>query len=299
MAVILGNKYQSKQRDNFRKIVGISDAYEKIAPENYERIYGSYNAVYFNGNTAASGSTGQPNGGGGDDDDPNKPGGGGGGGGGGVCECVDISADLLGKDNICCLNGFDCETEKPLQLLLDDSDYFKADIDCQDDIENGSNAQVIFGVGGTGVTEGCCRNSTSSYYQCLTLQQALSLFNSMKGRVSSTCPGTSSVLTDTNTTTETNGGAWRGTLEYRENHAKISGCSNQNYNRNVSIRIYSNGNYCQNIIENPNKSKFFLNNGKFYNMCDPYGNPPTECITMCDSEGNRFEVCGDGSITPL
>ena len=43
----------------------------------------------------------------------------------------------------------------------------------------------------------------------------------------------------------------------------------------------------------------YASGGKLYNACDPYGEPPIDCVEMCDENGNKYRVCGDGSITAL
>ena len=46
--------------------------------------------------------------------------------------------------------------------------------------------------------------------------------------------------------------------------------------------------------------QYFVKDGKFYDACDQYGEPPSdEPIVMCDTDGNQYEVSPDGKITPL
>ena len=45
--------------------------------------------------------------------------------------------------------------------------------------------------------------------------------------------------------------------------------------------------------------RYFKKDGKFYNACDPYGDPPISELTLCNSDGDQFKINGDGSITPL
>ena len=125
MAVILGNKYQSKNRDNFRKITGLSEANEKIKPENMPRIFGGIGEVYFNGQSAAGQSTGNGGDSGGGSGGSGGSGGGSGSGGGGssncTCEKIDeIKDGLIAKP--CCLSGVDCETGTPIKIQLDPSE---------------------------------------------------------------------------------------------------------------------------------------------------------------------------------
>ena len=291
MAVILGNKYQSKQRDNFRKIVGISDAYEKIAPENYERIYGSYNAVYFNGNTAASGSTGQPNGGGGDDDDPNKPGGGGGGGGGGglVCVCQEINAENI--TNPCCLSGTDCDTGEPVIVDFDSGEPLKPE-DCQPQIPTPTPENPLYKF-----MIGYCQNINDQYAYGLKSDAKGTAEALSAKRVAKTCENANRCNIYTTTATIANLG-----IRYTQSCKSCSLCSGC-----VAISacrmITDISQIDQEVIDyyaaQDRTKRYFKKDGKFYNSCDPYGDPPISELTLCNSDGDQFKINGDGSITPL
>lgn len=288
MAVILGNKYQSKQRDNFRKIVGISDAYEKIEPENMERIYGKYNAVYFNGNTASSGSTGQPNGGGGDDDDPNKPNGGGG-GGGLVCVCQEINAENI--TNPCCLSGTDCDTGEPIIVDFDSGEPLKPE-DCQPPIPTPTPQNPLYKF-----MISNCQNTGAKYAYGLK-SEAADIATALSAQaIGDVCKNANRCNIYTTTKTIANLG-----VPYTQSCKSCSLCSGCasvvacTYITDISqinqeiIDYYS----AQSTVK-----RYFKKDGKFYNSCDPYGDPPVSELNLCNSNGDQFKINGDGSITPL
>lgn len=310
MAVILGNKYQSKQRDNFRKITGLGEANEKIKPENMPRIYGGIGEVYFNGQSAAGSSTGS---GGGDTGttDPNGNGGSGNGGSGdggfGECKCVEVSLD-----GGCCISGKDCETGNPVKIQLTPSNTPIISCDTApnpttdplgyviivypypygDDCNNillfpGGDIQGAFDAGATAGGM-CLVNDVNNDDDCpniewIQLGDKIDVnqrqINTPQGYVTYT--------------------------EYRKFYKWECNGWARTGSSSASLRIETNpnsNNYKAAVnAYNKNKSKnYFIKDDKFYDVCDPYGTPPSsEPIKMCDENGNQYEVSPDGKITPI
>lgn len=303
MAVILGNKYQSKNRDNFRKITGLSEANEKIKPENMPRIYGGIGEVYFNGQSAAGSSTG--NGGGSTGTtDPNGGSGSGGGssgsGGGSECQCETLPDALIVNGVPCCVAGVDCEDGKPIQVQLDPNGDGEPILPCEtpppppyggDDTivinwhnlhcgKYFSNEYFLADMGsGAGVAEEALQQSLDTYL-CIT-----------------SCGGMSAGDKRDLSTATKNGKTFQ---YYSKQVAQSEQCGTWTA-------------YC-NVITSPSKTQYdaalknwgknaaiqyFVKDGKFYDVCDPYGKPPIECVEMCDEDGNKYQVCGDGKITEL
>lgn len=287
--VILGNKYQSKNRAYIRKIAGIDETNEPISPENMERLYGKYNAVYFNGNTAASGSTGQPNGGGGDDDDPNKPGGGGGGGGGLVCVCQEINAENI--TNPCCLSGTDCDTGEPIIIDFDSGEPLKPE-DCQPSIPTPTPQDPMYKF-----MIGNCQNTNGKYAYGLR-SEAADIATALSAQaIGDICKNANRCNIYTQNKNIANLG-----IPYTQSCKSCSMCSGCTL-ITACNPITDISQINQEIIDYysaQNKTKrYFKKDGKLYNSCDPYGDPPVSELNLCNSDGDRFKINGDGSITPL
>lgn len=327
MAVILSNKYQSKNRDNFRKITGLSEANEKIKPENMPRIYGGVGVVYFEGQSAAGSSTGEggddtgiidPNGsssnaGGGNSGGGNSGGGDAGGGDAGdtgfngECECVEVSTD-----GGCCISGKDCETGNPIKIQLTPSDDPVISCDAAPNpttdplgyviivypYPRGDNCKNILlfpggdiqGAFDAGVTAGgMCLVNIVNNSDCrnLSWKQTGDKVNVVQRQI----------------------GTPQGYVSYTEYRKfykwECSNMTGTSSSSSASLRIETNpnsNNYKEAVnAYNKNKSKnYFIKHGKFYDVCDPYGQPPSsEPITMCDENGNQYEVSPDGKITKL
>ena len=298
MGVILGNKYQSKQRDNFRKIVGISDANEKIKPENMPRIFGGIGEVWFQGNSPAGQSTGN-GGGSGSGENPNG-GGGGGSGGGGNGQCVCENIDEIGSGLIatpCCIQGMSCETGTPIKIQLQPSET--PTIPCEtpppppyggDDTivvswwshKDGKNEYMLADMGsGSGVAASALQQSVDTY---LAITGCGAMSAGDKRYVS---------------TVSKNGKSFE---YYREQRVNSEQCGFWHASCDVmaspSKWQYDLG--LENWNKNNQQKQYFVKDGKFYNACDSYGEPPSEePITICDTDGNQYEVSPDGKITPL
>lgn len=313
MAVNLSNKYQSPERRYIRQIGGIDETSEKMTAENLERQYGGVGEVWFNGQSAAGSSTG---GGGGDTGttDPNGDGGsgggsggggsggggsggggsGGGGSGGGVCDCVEIS-----PAGGCCVTGRDCETGQKLQLQLQPSD--RPIFPCQippPPPYGGDDTIVIswrnFHCGQYGSTEYLLADMDSGAGVAEeALQQSLDTFLCITG-----CGGMSAGDKQSLVNPSKNGKSFQ---YYREQVVKSEQCGQWTAYCNVILE--PNEQQYNAALENWGKNKaiqYFVKDGKFYDVCDPYGKPPrSEPITMCDENGNQYSVSPDGTITKI
>ena len=297
MAVILGNKYQSKQRENFRKIVGVSVANEKIKPENMPRIYGGIGEVWFQGNSAAGSSTGN-GGGSGSGEDPNGGGGSGSGedpngGGGGECICVEISDTL----NPCCVSGYDCHTGTPIKIQPEPS--YEPIIPCEtpepppydgDDtivIAWWSHTTQDYGYelatmdSGSGAAADALQQSAETFLKitwcgAMSLGEKRMLHFAKKNGKSFEYWGEQIVNSE-------QCGVFAGSCIVN------TGYDNRSYN--LALESWNKKN---------KKKQYFVKDGKFYDACDPYGTPPSdEPITICDENSNQYEVSPDGTITPL
>lgn len=302
MAVILGNKYQSKQRDNFRKITGISDANEKIKPENMPRIFGGIGEVWFQGNSAAGQSTGD----GGGSGSGENPSGGGGGSGGGVsqCICVDISEAESVVGIPCCITGQNCETGEPIQIQTNPNNDPEPPLPCEepqppslDDCNNvifeirdaGGNTDYFFGTLSENNLQAKCEEFAykNKWFDCpagLELNAGTSETDSRN----IICNGeTLSVVVMVQ-------------ADYR--------CKTATYQQELvygNILLTPTNEEIAAAVENWKKTatktkQYFAKDGKFYNTCDPYGEPPSdEPITICGADGNQYSVSPDGKITAL
>ena len=304
MGVILGNKYQSKSRDNFRKIVGISAANEKIKPENMPRIFGGIGEVYFNGQSAAGQITGN-GGGSGSGENPNGGGGGSGGGGNGQCVCENI--DEIGSGLIatpCCIYGMSCETGTPIKIQLQPSET--PTIPCEqpkpppkDDPDtiiikwekrNGFSTPITYEYELATMDNGAGAANSA-------IQQSVDSFRSNV----SACGAVSNVHCQITSTFSNNGKSF----EYcRTMSFNTENCSVNSVSVDIMRATTAGDSYYNAGLENWNKKnqqkQYFVKNGKFYNACDPYGEPPSEePITICDTDGNQYSVSPDGKITPI
>lgn len=328
MAVILSNKYQSKNRDNFRKITGLSEANEKIKPENMPRIYGGVGEVYFEGQSPAGSSTGN---GGGDTGiiDPNgsngsngsNSGGGDAGGGdagggdagdtgfNGECECVEVSTD-----GGCCISGKDCETGNPIKIQLNPSDDPIISCDAAPNpstdplgyviivypYPSGNNCKNIL-LFPSGDIQGAFDAGVTAGGMCLV--------NSVNNQEIDTCPyinwiNVGDKINITTKSINTPQGYIQYT-DYRKWYAWDCGSWRVTGSSSASLRIETNPNSksYKDAVNAYNKTKsknYFIKNGKFFDVCDPYGTPPSsEPIIMCDENGNQYEVSPDSKIKAL
>lgn len=304
MAVILGNKYQSKNRDNFRKITGLSEANEKIKPENMPRIYGGIGEVYFNGQSAAGSSTGNgggstgttdPNGGGGSGGS-GSGGGSGGSGGSSECQCETLTDALIVNGIPCCVNGVDCEDGKPIQIQLDPNGGVPI-LPCDDPMPKPTPEDPVFKLAVAN-----CQNEDPApiFTQESGAASAASALSAayLEKYIQENCPNAPN---DTKYTRQSKIGFTD--IKYTESciywSIHCSGC--------VYIVVCA-------VIENDNqitdemrefysknkKKQYFVKDGKFYDACDPYGTPPSDDpIIMCDENGNQYSVSPDGNIKSL
>lgn len=302
MAVILGNKYQSKNRDNFRKITGLSEANEKIKPENMPRIFGGIGEVWFQGNSAAGQSTGD-GGGSGSGENPN---GGGGGSGGGVyqCICVDISEAESVVGIPCCITGKNCETGEPIQIQTNPNNDPAPPLPCEepqppslDDCNNvifyirdaGGDQDYFFGTLSENNLQAKCEEFANKHkwFDCpagLELNAGTSEIYSQN----IVCNG------------ETLSVVYNVRADYR--------CKTATYQQELVygyILLSPTNDEIAAAIENWKKTatktkQYFAKDGKFYDTCDPHGEPPSdEPITICDENGNQYKVSPDGKIKAL
>ena len=324
MAVILSNKYQSKNRDNFRKITGLSEANEKIKPENMPRIYGGIGEVYFNGQSAAGSSTGD----GGDDTgiiDPNGSSGNAGGNAGGdaggdagggdagfnsECECVEVSTD-----GGCCISGKDCETGNPIKIQIKPSDEpaIPCDVPPNPVTDPLGYVIVVYPYPSRGND---CKNillfpggDIQGAFDAGVTAGGMCLVNIVNNQETETCPyinwiqvGDKIGVTQRGISTPQ---GYVSYTEYRKFYKWDCGSWTRTGSSSASLRIETNPNSqaYKDAVNAYNKTKsqnYFIKDGKFYDVCDPYGQPPSsEPIVMCDTNGNQYSVSPDGQITPL
>ena len=309
MSVFLGNKYQSKQRENIRKIAGIGENNDKIEVENKQRILGQTGTAWVAGNSAASETTGDPETNDccnkepkkpdpdpkpdpkpdpdpdPDPDDPYK------------CDCVSVGHSNAAA--YCCVSGKDCETGRTIRVQRRGGNT-KGDCDEYRPIPYGdclyrvyssiSEIEDIYsGFDGlqaaveTQLQVGMSKQEEK--YQC-------------KSSSCSKCEGATWELFFERTNTHTCGG------QSAEITTKVMHGTNKCTPFGASsgfARVSSQSDY-QKYLEWHEKNRarlLYASGGKLYNACDPYGEPPIECVEMCDENGNRYRVCGDGGITPL
>ena len=283
--VFLLNKYQSKQRINWRILTGVTTAPEEIQPENIPRIFGNTAAVYYNGGSAAGESSGldEQHGEGGEE----KPGGGGG-SWSGECVCEKIND---ATNDSCCIGGFDCETGRIIEIQRKGDPQPLPPTECEPDIPTPTPEDPL-----VKLMQSNCINTKYGVRWCLKSEASgVATAFSAEG-VSRTCPTAKNCNTYTYSRKIGNLN-----VKYESSCKSCSLCSG-------CIHIVA----CE-IITSPNKitqevidyykqnmkKRYFIKDGKIYDACDPYGQPPTECVEMCDEDGNKYQVCGDGSITAL
>lgn len=309
MAVILGSKYQSKNRDNFRKITGLSEANEKIKPENMPRIFGGIGEVWFQGNSAAGQSTGD-GGGSGSGENPSDggsgSGGGGSGSGGGVsqCICVDIS-EAEGVIGIpCCITGQSCDTGETIKIQTNPNNEPVPPLPCEepqppslDDCNN-----VIFGIRDAGGMRDYFFGTLSEN----NLQAKCEEFAYKNQGFD--CPAGLELNAGTSETRSENIICNGETLSVVVSVRADYRCKTANYQQELvygNILLSPTSEEIAAAVENWKKTatktkQYFAKDGKFYNTCDPYGEPPSdEPITICDTDGNKYSVSTDGKITTL
>lgn len=284
MAVILSNKYQSKNRKNFREITGLGEVTEKIYPDNMPRIFGNTAAVYYNGGSAAGESSGldEQHGAG---DDQEKPDGGGGSWDG---ECVCDKINDATSDS-CCVSGFDCDTGRIVEIQRKGDPEPLPPTECEPDIPTPTPEDPL-----VKLMQSNCNNTQYGVRWCLKSEASgVATALSAEG-VSRVCPTAKNCNTYTYSRVIGNLN-----VQYESSCKSCSLCSG-------CIHITA----CE-IITNPNqitqevidyykqnmKKRYFVKDGKIYDACDPYGTAPEECIEMCDANGNKYQVCGDGRIT--
>ena len=300
MAVNLSNKYQSPERRYIRQIGGIDETSQKISAEDLPRQLGGIGEVWFQGNSAAGQSTGN---GGGTGSGENPSGGGGSGGGSNECLCVDISEAGSVVGVLCCITGKSCETGEPIKIQTNPNNDPEPPLPCEEpqppDLNDCDN--VIFQIRDTGGNEDYFfgRLSENNLEQkCEDFAHEHQWFD---------CPSVLKLNDSTSYTVQTDFICKKETLSVVSSVHSDFRCKSATYLQELvygSIVASPTADEIAaavaNWIKTAKKTKqYFANNGKLYDTCDPYGTPPIECVEMCDDNGNRYRVCGDGSITKI
>ena len=296
------NKNKSDIRKKLTNILGLTETEEKLTVKNSERILGSQGAFYF-GNNPQTGETDgcgcgnhpqNPNG----DGDGDGDGGGGDGqgdGGGGddnpyECECVEILDTLK---NPCCVSGKDCDTGQGLNLRFKGGGGMDCPTPPQPDW---SDTVVITWVEYTGVS-----SPSITHFELGTVDAAAALceefrnksVESFRSKVTS-CGSVSNVECSTYATLP------NGEKYCYETEFKTDQCGYFHTITNVILHPSEHQyNAALDSWKKRQTAQYYSENGKIYNACDPYGEPPQDCIDMCDSKGNKYRVCGNGNITKL
>ena len=309
MAVILGNKYQSKQRANFRKIAGIYENSEKIEVENKERILGQTGTAWVAGNSASSETTGttdtndccnkepkntEPN----DPNDPNAP----------TapntpndpdnpdnpdnpyqCECVDVGSP--NADNACCVSGKECEAGRTIRVQRRGGNTAA---DCELPPLYGECTTAVIHFVWTG----------GEMWKLTTIEKVADDIDSgieenFNKAVKYLGGGdVQNERTETTTSTVRCGGEIYKIPYTKAKRGFVVGKgwanSTASFINNPDLTSYNRGlaNWDKPILK-------YIQNGKIYDACDPYGEPPIDCVEMCDENGNKYRVCGNGKITPI
>ena len=283
MALQQNNRNQSRVRVNLSNILGLTEERQRIIAQNYNRIYGGYHAVYFNGATAASDAAGvEPTcfecGG---NPDLNKPDSGGGGGGDddkiitppSCDECVSLSeavAIFKKGQTPCCVQGTDCDTGETVYLNLkkDYPEYPPRPPECDEE-----HRLITFYLGSYSY---CTMTPTIFGTFCLTYEQYRQIVENLKGQVDAkggeVCYSTMSEESIERTF-----------AGYGFSYVRRFGTNNENfYSFGVSGGINQ-------LCTAP--KKYGMVNGKMVNLCDPYGEPEQDCKTLCDANGKKYTVC--------
>lgn len=286
------NKNQSQIRKNLTSILGLTETEEKLTVKNSERILCSNGSFYFGGTDPQTGQDG----GCGCNDHPNNPGGGGSGGdgggsggdGGGGSSVICDEEEIRSGSSACTLNGYDCETGQGVSLDRSGNGDGACD-DCSGDGNGKFVYQYYFS---NGISEEVVINTKT---MCGSIDTAKSLFNAGRGKVDSNVAvcGEKNVIADIDTLEYSETRGLIGQLVYRVQGRQCNG-------KIIYTIVSVNGqNFCDGTEPCANSKNYFTKNGKIYNACDPYGEPPQDCIDMCDSQGNKYRVCGNGNITKL
>ena len=303
VGVNLSNKYQSPERRYIRQIGGIDETSPKMTAENLERQYGGVGEVWFQGNSAAGQSTGD-GGGTGSGENPNGGGGGSGGGGGfDQCFCVDIQEAESVVGIPCCITGQSCETGETIKIQTNPNNAPTTPLPCEepqppslDDCNNvifkirdaGGDRDYFFGTLSENNLQAKCEEFANKHkwFDCpagLELNAGTSEIYSQN----IICDG------------ENLNVVYMVQADYR--------CKSATYLQELVYGYILSSPTDEQIaaavanwIKTAKKTKqYFAKDGKFYDTCDPYGTPPIECVEMCDENGNKYRVCGDGSITKI
>lgn len=289
MALQQNNRNQSRVRVNLSNILGLSEEQQRIIAQNYNRIYGGYHAVYFNGATAASETANieptcqecskNP--------DPNKPpkypdddGGGGGGDDDNILrppscnECVSLSqaVEMMKKGQTpCCVQGIDCKTGESVDLNLkkDYPEYPPRPPECDEEHRTkwarwGSSSSY------------CGNGSQYEEEGCFTFEQFQGFVQRLKGIVDSQG---GEVCRDTDFSEHNLRLVWIGAVPLNYSIHKDGGGS---YGFHIGAGT---NNKCQ------APKKYGMVNGKMVNLCDPYSEPEEDCKTLCDENGKKYTVC--------
>ena len=281
MAIKQNNKTQSQIRFNLSNILGLSEEQAKIVAQNQNRIYGGYNAVLYNtnGEPCGCGNGGSGVGGG-------NGGSGGGGSGGGVCICEDVGS---GAVQPCCVQGYDCENKQPIKIQLDGRT--PPDI-CKSAMPMPTPEDPVIKL-----MFANCQNPDDPvvFTQKSSAGAAASALSAsiLEKYISENCPHAQA---DNKYTTEENVLG----IPYTRSCVYASGCSG--CITIVACGVIENENQITDEMReyySKNKTKHYsIINGKIKDLCNPFDEPLDE-ITICDENGNQYEVKSDGTITSL
>ena len=286
------NKNQSDIRKNLTNILGLTETEKKLTVKNSERILGSNGAFYFGGSDPQTGQGGgckcndhpqnpsEEQGGGGGE---SGSGGDSGGGGAGECDSEEISEN----STACTVTGYDCETGQAVRVQLrgggaiDDCGY--GDECSQMETWSVMHYNGMTQCGGDNndkeIDEVCIFAEEKNILLQSAKEKAQKLVNSCAGFEVSTRIESDGLI-QWNFIKNRYGQVFICIIQKKSNTCSIVGCENR--------KKYF-----------PKEEQYFIKQNQIYNACDPYGEPPQECIDMCDSNGNKYRVCGNGNITKL
>ena len=307
MALTQTGENQRKIGLNLSKIIGLKDTPEKMKPLNMERQKGGYNAVGYNANGQPCGcGNGDPNGGSGNGNGGGSGGSGGGGsGGGGVVmpcvECVTLAeaaAMYATGEKPCCISGGkDCDTGEDLPICLAENcggGYGKGCNPPPPPNESCETVVITYNklTGETPFTQ------WETVYLLSTIDSAAGdLSNALQmslDSIYSTC-GSGNVDDENTVVQELYCKGIITQITYKNNQRTRT----QNCGYHIaSCNLISQPNIAQyNLgLENWKKpSGKYLKNGKFYDAC---GIEQSDCITVCDENGNQYKICADNVGNP-
>ena len=292
------NKNQSKIRKNLTNILGLTEIEEKITVKNSDRIFGNVGSFYFGNTDPATGENkgcncddhpdNNDNNDNDNNDNDNQH----------ECECYEVGT----HGDPCCTTGRDCETGREVKVWRRGGSAMPCETSTPPPKPASENCQQFI-VSSYGDDEW-------EFYQFASVKEIQSVVNTaleeciqnnfnFVSRFPHCNPQSPQPYGNPEIYDITDCGE---TVQLTLQKSIIDGsCPRSN---NVTWKKINEATQLEYdlAVENLNKNapkQYFAKGGKFYNACDPYGEPPKDCIDMCDSQGNKYRVCGNGNITKL